>query len=81
MKLCDYKDIFGRPSSGLHSYRIPFVNLAFIDVFFTLIASYILHVYSIKNYSVLEIFIFLFIIGEIFHLSFCVKTPITDLFV
>lgn len=83
MSLCDYKDIFGAPNTGLHSYRLTLngieqngKGLAFIDILFTLIGAILLSFYF-KKINWFKIFIFLFILGIIFHLLFCVKTPIT----
>jgi hypothetical protein len=40
--LCKYKDIFGIPGKGVHSYR--FFNIAIVDVFLTLVLSYLLSI-------------------------------------
>jgi hypothetical protein len=78
--LCQYKDIFGKPNTGLHSYR--FLGIAFVDVFFTLIGAILLSKLDVfKKYPWYYIFIALVVIGELFHLAFCVKTPITSLFI
>jgi len=40
MSLSKYKNIFGKPGKGIHSYR--FFNIAIVDVFLTIIAGLIL---------------------------------------
>jgi hypothetical protein len=35
---CKYKDMFGKPNTGAHRYR--FLNIAVIDVAFTIIFAY-----------------------------------------
>lgn len=72
--LCKYKNIFGEPKKGLHSLRIPIFDIAFIDVFFTILVGW----YISKNtkYSFWIILIMLFLLGIILHRIFCVKTKI-----
>ena len=77
MSLCNYKDVFGSPGSGIHSYRI--FGLAFYDILFTIIGAVLLSKFYFKEYSCYYILGILLVIGELFHLLFCVKTPITDL--
>ena len=73
---CHYKNIFGKEGEGIHSYRI--FNIAFIDVIFTILAAYIIHIFS-PLYSFLYILLLLFILGIILHRIFCVKTTINKL--
>ena len=40
MSLCKYKDYFGEPGKGVHSYRI--FNIAIVDVVMTLIGALII---------------------------------------
>lgn len=84
--LCKYKNLFGAPNTGLHSYRLTFEGittdgkgLAFIDILSTLIGAIILSFYF-KKYHWFTIFIILFILGVILHVLFCVKTPISSIF-
>lgn len=75
MDLCKYKDFFGKPSEGLHSYRI--FDIAIVDVVLTLLVAYIL---SIKyKTSFIKTSIILFLIGIIAHRLFCVRTTIDKL--
>jgi hypothetical protein len=77
MSLCKYKEIFGKPGEGVHSYRL--FGIAIVDVVFTIILAYILTLVFFRN-KFWTILVFLLILGEIFHLLFCVETPITNLF-
>lgn len=73
--LCKYKDILGIPGKGAHSYR--FFNIAIVDVFLTLVLSYLLSIMFKKSYIVM--IIMMFILGIILHRVFCVKTTIDKL--
>jgi F0F1-type ATP synthase assembly protein I len=70
--LCKYKDIFGKPKEGAHSYRI--ANLAIVDIILTIIVGYFIAQYFNLNLS-LTIFT-LFLIGIIAHRIFCVRTQV-----
>jgi hypothetical protein len=72
-----YSDAFGRPYTKLHKYRIPIVNIAFIDVFFTIMIAYFISIYT--NQSIIGWTIGLFVVGEIFHYSFGVKTKVMEI--
>ena len=45
--LCKYKDILGRPNEGVHSFRI--FNIAIVDVLLTILAAYILSIFTKFN--------------------------------
>ncbi len=72
---CEYKDIFGKPNTGAHSYRVG--NIAIVDVIFTIIGAYVLN-YFLKI-GLLKVTIILFILGIIMHKLFCVDTTINKL--
>ena len=74
--LCDYKDIFGAPNTGAHSYRL--FNIAIVDVVSTFILAYIIKQFT--NYSFTTISVVLFVLSIFFHKLFCVDTTITKLF-
>lgn len=75
MNLCKYKDLFGIPKTGVHSYR--FLNLAIADVIMTIIgAGLISYLFKI---SFVFTTISLFILGIILHRLFCVRTTIDKL--
>jgi hypothetical protein len=72
---CPYKNMLGKPSEGVHSYR--FANLAIVDVIMTIIAAFIISaVFAISFWKVLAI---LFILGIVLHRFFCVRTTIDKL--
>jgi hypothetical protein len=74
--LCKYKNIFGEPNKGFHSYRISIINLAVVDVLATTIATYAIQQYIFPTYSFGFILIIMFIIGIISHKVFCVDTQL-----
>ena len=75
MNLCRYKNIFGAPNTGAHSYR--FFNIAIVDVILTILAAFIIsYIFNINfSYTLLS----LFILGIISHHIFCVRTTIDKL--
>jgi len=73
--LCPYKDILGKPNTGVHSYRI--LNIAIVDVIATLLLAIIISFISKQN--VLLIFCILIIISLFIHKLFCVDTTLTKL--
>ena len=75
MSLCKYKNYFGEPGKGVHSYRI--FNIAIVDMMMTLIGALIISYLSgIKFiWSALG----LFLIGILLHRVFCVRTTLDKL--
>lgn len=73
--LCKYKDIFGKPDTGLHKYRI--FNIAIIDVLFTILGAWLISKWIDKSFGV--ILVILFLLSIIFHHLFCVKTTVDKL--
>jgi len=75
MNLCKFKDVFGKPNTGLHSIRI--FNIAVVDVLMTVLLAYLIaNSFHTSFYVTLLV---LFIIGIILHRLFCVKTTIDKL--
>lgn len=72
MNLCKYKNMFGEPNKGIHSYRV--LDVAIVDVLFTIILALFIS-YVIKQ-SFWLILLILFIIGIISHRLFCVRTTV-----
>ena len=70
--LCKYKDIFGRPKEGGHSYRI--FNIAIMDVVFTIVGAIIFS--WLFNIAMWKSIVGLFLLGIFFHRLFCVRTTI-----
>ena len=75
MDLCKYKDIFGKPNTGVHKYRL--FGLAIVDVILTIIGGYLIAIIFKKSF--LYTTIILFVIGIIAHRLFCVRTTIDKL--
>ena len=75
MSLCKYKNYFGEPGKGVHSYRI--FNIAIVDMMMTLIGAIIISYLSgIKFiWSALG----LFLVGILLHRVFCVRTTLDKL--
>ena len=73
--LCKYKDIFEEPGKGPHKYR--FMNIAIIDVAFTIIAAYIISWFTKWNFCI--ILAGSFALGIFFHILFCVRTTVDKL--
>ena len=70
--LSEYKDIFGKPREGVHSYR--FMNIAIVDSLATIILGIIIS--FVFNLDLLPCLFVTFIVGEISHYLFCVDTEI-----
>jgi uncharacterized membrane protein len=75
MDLCKYKDILGKPESGIHKYRL--FGIAIVDVVFTIIGAYLIAIFF--KFPILYTVIGLFILGIIAHRLFCVRTTIDKL--
>jgi hypothetical protein len=73
---CKYKDIFGKPNEGIHSFRI--FNISVIDTLLTVFLAYLI-LLAVPSFSFIYILIILFIIGIITHRLFCVRTTIDKL--
>jgi len=70
--LGQYKDIFGKPREGLHSYR--FMDIAIVDSLATIILGIVIS--FVFNLDLLPCLFVTFIVGEITHYLFCVDTKI-----
>ncbi len=74
--LCKYKDIFGKPREGLHSYRI--FDIAIVDLVLTILVAFLIKLLK-PQIEFIWIFSSLFLTGIIFHRIFCVRTTIDKL--
>jgi len=70
-----YADIFGKPNTGIHSYR--FLNFAIVDIILTLIGAFVIS-YSFNINFILTLFI-LILLGIILHRLFCVNTTLNKI--
>ena len=69
---CPYKDIFGAPDTGVHSYR--FMDIAVVDALLTVLAA-ALFAWGFRipfGWTLLG----LFILGILLHRVFCVRTTL-----
>lgn len=70
--LCAYKDVFGKPKQGVHSFRI--FDVAVIDVVFTIIGGVLIAKWL--DVAIWKPILALFVIGIVSHRLFCVRTTI-----
>ena len=73
---CKYKDVFGKVDRGMHSFKI--ANIAIIDVLFTVITSFVIHLLFPK-YNFYFVLLVLFLLGIALHRLFCVRTTVDKL--
>jgi hypothetical protein len=74
--LCLYKDLFGRPREGAHSYRI--FDIAVVDVAATVFLAFIIaRLFGVVFWKSLVV---LFIVGILSHRAFCVRTTVDKVF-
>lgn len=85
MSLCQYKNLFGEPKTGIHSLRIPVIDVGFWDVFSTILLglffallSIFLFKTNVKNTLIISQ-IFVFLLGIFVHRLFCVRTQVDKL--
>lgn len=85
--LCKYKNIFGAPNTGVHSYRI--FNIAIVDTLAVFIVAILITILwywynkskpKKKKYHIVWVFVItlisLFILGIFAHWLFCVDTTV-----
>ncbi len=72
MNLCKYKDIIGKPGTGVHSYRL--FDVAIVDVLVVILTGYLISIYF--KYNLIFVLTILFISGVISHEIFCVKSTV-----
>lgn len=73
--LCKYKDIFGKPNTGIHKYRL--FNIAILDVAVVVISGFLLSWFF--KWNVWYTLGGLFLLGIISHRLFCVRTTVDKL--
>jgi hypothetical protein len=73
---CKYKDLFGKPGQGIHSYRI--FNIAILDVIITILGAVVIKALMPK-YNFIVILFLVFLSGIIVHRLFCVRTTVDKL--
>ena len=70
--LCKYKDVLGRPSEGVHAWRV--FDIAIVDVTLTLVAAALIAAYF--HLPLWQPALALFVSGIIAHRLFCVRTTV-----
>jgi len=73
--LCKYKNILGKPNTGIHSYK--FYGISMGDVGLTILGAALISWLSNLNFFL--ILIILFLLGIILHRIFCVRTTVDKL--
>ena len=73
MSLCKYKDIFGVPGTGIHSYR--FLDTAIVDYILTIVLAAAFA--KATNVPFVISTILMFVLGIVLHAVFCVPTNST----
>lgn len=71
-----YKDIFGLPNNGAHSYRI--FGFASVDIIATIIVAYLITLFS-RFRSLIINFVCLMIAAILLHRLFCVNTKLNTI--
>lgn len=72
LNLCEHRDMFAKPNTGPHQYRI--FNIAIVDVVLTILLAYVIS--WCFNYPFLPTLGISFFIGIIAHRLFCVRTTV-----
>ena len=67
---CKYRDIFGIPGKGFHSIRL--MDVALGDYIGTILLAILMS--HVTKYPLVLTTIFMFILGLILHILFCVPT-------
>jgi hypothetical protein len=75
MSLCKYKDLFGKPGEGIHSWRI--FDVGVIDVFTTILFAYFISFFT--GIRLLYVLPAVFLLGIYVHRLFCVRTTVDKL--
>jgi hypothetical protein len=72
MSLCKYKDLFGKPGEGIHSWRI--FDFGVIDILTTIAGAYLIS--YLTGFSLVYVLPAVFILGIYVHRLFCVRTKL-----
>ena len=67
-----YKDIFGKPGTGAHSYRL--FDIAIVDVAVTILVGFAISYYW--GFELWKVLAILFVSGIFLHRLFCVRSRI-----
>jgi len=75
---CPFKSIFGEPRTGSHAARIPVLDISVTDTAMTFLGAWVIQHWFFPKTSYLTVFLVFFLIGELMHYLFCVKTRILE---
>ena len=73
MSSCPYKDMFGVPGQGVHSYR--FLDTAIVDYVLTIALAAVVTKFTGMPFVLSTIL--MFVLGIVLHAVFCVSTNTT----
>ena len=73
VRLCQFKDAFGAPGTGVHKYRLG--GVAVVDVALTFLLAWGLA--KVTKVGYWKMLLGLFLLGFFLHWLFCVRTPVT----
>ena len=74
-RLCEYRNIFGEPGTGVHAYRI--FDIAIVDVILTIIGAILIS--WITGWKLWKVTLPCFLFGILMHWLFCVNTTVHKL--
>lgn len=80
MDECPFKDILGSSRMGVHSTRIPVLDIALADTLMTIVAAFFIQKFMYPNTPYMTVLILFAILGEILHVVFCVDTRVVQFF-
>ena len=72
MSLCKYKELFGKPGEGIHSWRI--FDFGVIDILTTIAGAYLIS--YLTGFSLIYVLPAVFLLGIYVHRLFCVRTKL-----
>jgi hypothetical protein len=75
---CPYKSIFCDPKTGAHSMRIPGLDIAVVDTTLTFVGAWAIQRVWFPGVAYWKVFLVFFLIGELMHYLFCVKTRVLE---
>ena len=76
--LCQYKDIFGKPNTGIHSYRL--FDIAIVDTLATILLGVFLKNTLKIKLDLVWVIVILVLVSVPIHMLFCVDTTLVKIF-
>ena len=75
---CPYKSLFGDPRTGSHAMRIPVLDISVTDTALTFVGAWAIQHWFFPKTPYWKVFLVFFLIGELMHYLFCVKTRVLE---